>query len=73
MSNRRKNSQKVNQKVLIATVDIRNKGHYGYWRCCTGADCRGSPFLRKLLFFAALNVVKKARSCMQNFPFVPKL
>ena len=42
MSNRRKKNQKVNQKVLIATVDIGKKSHYGYWRSSSGADCR--PF-----------------------------
>ena len=42
MSNRRKKIQKVNKKVLIATVDIGKKSHYGYWRSSSGADCR--PF-----------------------------
>jgi transposase len=44
MSNRRKKSQKVNQKVLIATVDIGKKSHYGYWRSYRGADCRPFEF-----------------------------
>ena len=44
MSNRRKNNDKVNQKVLIATVDIGKKSHHGYWRSYTGADCRPFEF-----------------------------
>jgi len=44
MRNRVKNSKKVNEKVLIATVDIGKKSHYGYWRSYTGADCRSFEF-----------------------------
>lgn len=44
MGNRRINNDKVNKKVLIATVDIGKRSHHGYWRSYTGADCRSFEF-----------------------------
>lgn len=44
MSNRTKKFQKVNEKVLIATVDIGKTSHYGYWRSCNGDDCKPFEF-----------------------------
>jgi len=44
MRNRRKNNDKVNKKVLIATVDIGKKSHHGYWRSYTGDDCKPFEF-----------------------------
>jgi len=44
MNNRRKKFQKVNKKVLIATIDIGKKSNIGYWRCYNGIDCKTFEF-----------------------------
>ena len=44
MGNRRKNNEKVNQKVLIATVDVGKASHHGYWRSYSGAECKPFEF-----------------------------
>lgn len=43
MGNRTKRAEKVNKKVLIATVDIGKMSHYGYWRTYDGTACK--PFV----------------------------
>lgn len=44
MCNRTKKAQKVNRKVLIATIDIGKKSHYGYWRSYNSDDCKPFEF-----------------------------
>jgi transposase len=39
-----KNINKVNKKVLIATVDIGSRSHVGYWRSWDGAQCKPFEF-----------------------------
>lgn len=42
MNKRAKKFQKVNQKVLIATIDVSKNSHVGYWRYSNGIDSK--PF-----------------------------
>lgn len=44
MGNRTKKAQKVNKKVLIATIDIGKRSHHGYWRSYNGDDCKPFEF-----------------------------
>lgn len=44
MYNKTQNINKVNKKVLIATVDIGSRSHVGYWRSWDGAQCKPFEF-----------------------------
>jgi transposase len=51
MYNKTQNIEKVNKKMLIATVDIGSRSHVGYWRSWDGAQCKPFEFSNDRLGF----------------------